>query len=71
MSGKTIDIPLFLKGEQLPDSYFCEPDPYSMPPISSYNILEIARYSERTGKPASEFTKEEMCQFLVKQDSSR
>lgn len=57
--------PNFLKGENLSQSYYAKPNPYSNPIPTRINLLEMSRYAQKMGKKLSELTKEELKKFEI------
>lgn len=57
--------PNFLKDDNLPQSYYATPNPYSHPVSTRINLLEMSRYAQQTGKKLSELTKEEVKKFEI------
>ena len=55
--------PDFLKEENMSQSYYTKPDPYSNPVPTRINLLEMSRYAQKIGKKLSELTKEEVKKF--------
>ena len=55
--------PEFLKGVNLPKSYFEAPDPYSSVSTGNTNRLELSRYARQTGKKLTELTSDEVRRF--------
>ncbi|MDO5408373.1 MAG: hypothetical protein Q4F28_13755 [Eubacteriales bacterium] len=55
--------PEFLKGVNLPKSYFEAPDPYSSVSTGNTNLLELSRYARQTGKKLTELTSDEVRRF--------
>ena len=58
-------ISKFLEGESLPAEYYDQPDPYSEPPVSKYNLRVMVNYAMSIGKKVMELTNEEADRFLV------
>ena len=68
MNGISIvKIPKFMEGDMLPDGYNSEPDPYSEPPVSEYNLRAMVNYALSHGKKVTELTREEAERFINKQ----
>lgn len=58
-------MPEFLNTTSLPDGYFDAPDPYSLPPASGVNLLELSKYARKHGKKLADLSKEEVDSFAI------
>lgn len=65
MNGNEALIPLFMRGDPLPEKYFEDVDPYVDPPKSKYNIKAMVRYAIDKGVEVVNLSKEEASMFLL------
>ena len=65
MNGiSVVKIPKFMEDDTLPEEYYSEPNPYSEPPVSKYNLRAMVNYALSHGKKVTELTKDEAGLFI-------
>ena len=66
MNGiSVVKIPKFMEDDTLPEEYYSEPNPYSEPPVSKYNLRAMVNYALSHGKKVTDLTKQEAELFIM------
>lgn len=61
----------FYKEVQLTSSYYKQPNPYVNAPSCNVNLLEMSRYSKKSGKRLIDLSSEEVNRFAIYSDSRK
>lgn len=66
MNGtENMDLPVFMRGQPLPEGYFEPQDPYKVAPSCKVKIGAMMEYARTHGKKCWDLTKEEFDMFKV------